>query len=253
MAGLFGRLLGRKSAPATPAVEEIEVEIPPIAVDRPFAAIGDIHGCDDLLVRLLDRLATDAPEAELVFVGDYIDRGDKNAEVLRRLMDLRDTSATFLMGNHERMCLDFIDNPEEKGARWLRHGGLQTVASFGVSGSAQDPVGLRDKMVAAMGEEMIDWLRNLALTYQNGNVYAVHAAAHPEHPISEQAEKILIWGHPKFGKLPRKDGLWVVHGHTIMDMPRVSQGVVSIDTGAYATGRLSAAIFANGDVQMVQA
>lgn len=249
MAGLFGRLLGRKEA--QPVYEPIEVEIPPIAVERPFVAIGDIHGCDALLERLLEKLAAESPDAELVFVGDYIDRGEESAQALRRLMDLE--GAQFLLGNHERMCLEFIDNPEEKGPRWLRYGGLQTVASFGVSGSPDDPVGLRDKMVAAMGEEMISWMRNLDLIYTNGNVFAVHAAAHPEKPIEVQGEKTLIWGHPKFGKQPRRDGLWVVHGHTIVNMPRVSQGVVSIDTGAYATGRLSAAIFAESDVQIVQA
>lgn len=249
MAGLLGRLFGRKDVIAVE--EPIEVEIPPIAVDRPFVAIGDVHGCDDLLGRLLDKLDVEAPDAELVFVGDYIDRGEQNAQVLRRLMTLE--GATFLLGNHERMCLDFIDNPEEKGARWLRYGGLQTVASFGVSGSPKAPVALRDAMVDAMGADTIAWLRNLPLTYSNGNVYAVHAAAHPERPIAGQSEKLLIWGHPKFGKQPRRDGLWVVHGHTIVDMPQVSQGVVSIDTGAYATGRLSAAIFAGNDVQVIQA
>lgn len=249
MAGFVGRLFGRKSR--VELQEPIEVDIPPIAVDRPFAAVGDIHGCDDLLANLLSKLAKEAPEAELLFVGDYIDRGEQSAQALRRLMDIE--GAKFLLGNHERMCLDFIDNPEEKGARWLKHGGLQTVASFGVSGAPNELVDLRDRLVEAMGDEMLAWLRGLPLTYKNGNVYAVHAAAHPDQPIEGQGEKPLIWGHPKFGRQPRRDGLWVVHGHTIVEMPRVSQGVVSIDTGAYATGRLTAAIFAGNDVQIVQA
>lgn len=247
MAGLLGRIFGQRAAPAEP--ELIEVDIPPIAVEKPFVAIGDIHGCDDLLARLLDKLATEAPNAEIVFVGDYIDRGEQSAQVLRRLMTL---DAKFLIGNHERMCLDFIDFPEEKGPRWLRNGGLQTVASFGVTGSAADPVSMRDQLTEAMGEDLVAWMRNLPLTYQNGNVFVVHAAAHPEKPIDGQGEKPLIWGHPKFGKQPRRDGLWVVHGHTIVDMPKISQGVVSVDTGAYATGRLSAAIFAGNDVQFLQ-
>lgn len=248
MAGVLSRLFKHRRDPVEPDFNA--VEIPPIAVDRPFVAIGDIHGCDDLLARLLDKLAAEAPDADLVFVGDFIDRGEQSAQVLRRLMRL---NATFLMGNHERMCLDFIDFPEEKGLRWLNNGGLQTVASFGVVGSVADIVALRDQTVKAMGDDMIAWMRSLPLTYQNGNVYAVHAAAHPEQPIEGQGETPLIWGHPKFGKQPRQDGLWVVHGHTIVDMPQIAQGVVSIDTGAYATGRLSAAIFAGHDVQIVQA
>jgi serine/threonine protein phosphatase 1 len=151
------------------------------------------------------------------------------------------------------MCLDFIDYPEEKGPRWLRNGGLQTIASFGVSGSLNNPVALRDQMVAAMGYELISWLRELPLVYENGNIRGVHAAAHPEKPIEGQGEKPLIWGHSKFGRLPRSDGLWVVHGHTVVDVPKVSQGVVSIDTGAYATGRLTAAVFFGNDVRFIQA
>lgn len=249
MAGLFGRLLGRRETPVEP--EPIEVEIPPIAVDKPFVAIGDVHGRADLLESLLDKLAKDAPDAQLLFVGDYIDRGEESAQVLRRIMQLDD--AICLMGNHERMCLDFIEHPEEKGPRWMRNGGLQTVASFGVSGSPNDLVPLRDAMVAEMGEDMLAWLKALKLWHKNGNVYAVHAAAHPEEPIDGQGEKPLIWGHSLFRKQPRIDGQWVVHGHTIVDTPTVSQGVVSIDTGAYATGRLTAAYFDGHDVQMLQA
>lgn len=249
MPGIINRIFGRNYGEPRP--EPIEVEISPLSVDRPFAVIGDIHGCDDLLERLLNKVSVEAPEAEIVLVGDYIDRGEQSAQVLRRLMQLE--GAHFLLGNHERMCLDFIDYPNEKGPRWLRNGGLQTVASFGVSGSANDPVSLRDQVVSAMGNDMLAWMRDLPLSYQNGNVYAVHAAAHPEKPIEEQGEKPLIWGNSKFGKQPRRDGLWVVHGHTIVDMPTVSRGVVSIDTGAYATGRLSAAIFVDNDIRFLQA
>lgn len=249
MARLFGRLFGRNEKQNE--LEVVEIAIPPIAAEKPFAAIGDIHGCDDLLARLLEKLSNEAPDVELLFVGDYIDRGEQSARVLRRLMDFEGSYC--LLGNHERMCLDFIDHPEEKGARWLRNGGLQTIASFGVSGATNELVSLRDQMVAAMGDELIRWLRELPLVYENGNIRAVHAAAHPEKPIEGQGEKPLIWGHSKFGRLPRRDGLWVVHGHTIVDVPKVFEGVVSIDTGAYATGRLTAAIFAGNDVQFVQA
>ena len=248
MAGLMSRLFGKKSYNSAPP--PIEVEMPPLAVDHPFVAIGDIHGCDDLLERLLSKLTVEAPDAELVFVGDYIDRGEQNAKALRRLMRLED--ATVLLGNHERMCLDFIDKPEEKGPRWFRYGGLQTLASFGVSGSTKDPVGLRDGLIAAMGEEMVNWLCKLPLSYSNGNIHVVHAGADPDKPIEAQSEKALIWGHERFRKQARRDKFWVVHGHTIVDVPCVARGVVSIDTGAYATGRLSAAIFAGNDVQFIQ-
>ncbi len=69
----------------------------------------------------------------------------------------------------------------------------------------------------------------------------VHAALDPLLPVDHQPSGTLIWGHADFGKLPRQDGQWVVHGHTIVDAPRILDGVISVDTGAYATGRLTMA------------
>jgi len=75
------------------------------------------------------------PDAPRVFVGDYVDRGENSADVLRTLFALKDDrKVVCLIGNHEDMMLGFIDDPEKKGARWLRYGGLQTLASFGIGG-----------------------------------------------------------------------------------------------------------------------
>ena len=71
--------------------------------------------------------------------------------------------------------------------------------------------------------------------------------------IEDQENRTLLWGHKDFGRVPRADGMWIVHGHTIVDTPVMNRGVISIDTGAYATGNLTAATIMNGDVSFTYA
>ncbi|QPM92567.1 metallophosphoesterase family protein [Pseudooceanicola algae] len=232
----------------------------PRAPDRAFCAIGDIHGRDDLLERMLERLGQTLPEdAPMIFVGDYIDRGEKSAQVLRQLHALQtgptsgDPSGATprevicLMGNHERMMLDFLDSPARHGPRWNRYGGLQTMASFGlgfVSDNAGEEAWIkqRDQLRTALGPDLESWLTKLPLHWSSGNVTVVHAAADPALPIPEQSSQTLLWGHEAFETTPRGDGQWIVHGHTIVDMPHETAGRIAVDTGAYATGRLTAAL-----------
>ncbi|MEY1556943.1 metallophosphoesterase [Yoonia sp. R2331] len=213
----------------------------PISVDPPCFVIGDVHGCADLLAKILDRAP---PDADLICVGDYVDRGDHSADVLGILQARPDI--TCLMGNHEAMMLKFLDNPIGPANRWLRFGGLQTLASFGVTGGAEtdDPdqlTRLSEALRTAMGTALIDWLRDLPCQTLRGNVMITHAGADPALAPADQDDKVLIWGHPDFAKRKRDDGLWVLHGHTIVNMPEARNGRIAIDTGAYATGRLTAA------------
>ena len=221
----------------------------PLAPDVPFHAVGDIHGRADLLRKLLLSLERGAaPAARLVFVGDYVDRGDQSREVLDRLQALqreRPGAVICLMGNHERMLLDFLDEPEHAGPRWLDNGGLQTMRSYGVSARAQlhsrnrlEPA--RDAFRDALGPTEA-WLRGLPLIWRSGNVAVVHAAADPSVPIDAQTDRTLLWGHRDFGLLPRRDGIWIVHGHTITERPEARAGRIAIDTGAYVSGVLTAA------------
>lgn len=111
----------------------------PPCPETPVGVIGDVHGCAELLEELLGRL-DEAGVKHIVTVGDYVDRGERSADVLHMLRARSsETPETLvcLMGNHEKMMLDFLDRPVERGARWLRNGGLQTLASFGI-GNASD-------------------------------------------------------------------------------------------------------------------
>ena len=223
----------------------------PLRPAEPFCVIGDIHGRADLLAELADRIAQTLPEMKVVCVGDYVDRGDDSAAVLRDLhVESRREGSPLvcLAGNHEAMLLEFLDRPEESGARWLRYGGLQTLSSYGLReiGLSMRPERLsaaRDELRAALPDGMEGWLRSLPLHWSSGNVAVVHAGAAPSLPIDGQDPNNLLWGHPEFETRERTDGTWVVHGHTVVEAPRMAGGRIAIDTGAYATGILTAAAF----------
>jgi serine/threonine protein phosphatase 1 len=160
------------------------------------------------------------------------------------------------MGNHEAMMLDFLNAPVESGPRWLKHGGIQTLASFGISGATEasegtDLLRARDALYDVMGEEMVDWLNNLDPIGWSGNVAVVHAGADPSTPLEKHDPDTFVWGHPDFSRKPRRDGFWVVHGHTVVDAPSMKDGRISIDTGAYATDRLTAAVLSKDGVEFM--
>ncbi len=229
-----------------------------ILPDQPFVAVGDVHGRADLLHRLLDGLA-ESPHADLplVFVGDYVDRGEQSADVLRTLKTRTEAgNVTCLLGNHEDMLLNFLEDPAAQGPRWLRFGGLQTMASFGAPLLAQTAdeaewIAARDHLAEEMGADLIDWIYKCPTSWQSGNIAVVHAGADPMTPIDEQDAHTLVWGHPDFETEDRRDSTWVVHGHTIVDNAIAEHGRISVDTGAYATSVLSAAVIAPGDVSFL--
>ncbi|MCK0122141.1 metallophosphoesterase [Loktanella sp. F6476L] len=230
----------------------------PVAPDSPAFIIGDLHGCKPQLMTLLAKMDALDPDAPRVFVGDYVDRGEDSAGVLRTLFEIKnDPQVTCLIGNHEDMMLGFLDKPETKGQRWLRYGGLQTLASFGIGGVTNSSEGAalitaRDALLDAMGADMHDWLRNLPATWKTGNLTVVHAGADPVTPLALQPDKTFKWGHRDFATTLRTDGTWVAHGHTIVDAANSDGGKIAVDTGAYATGILTAAYVTQGDVTFVQ-
>jgi serine/threonine protein phosphatase 1 len=256
MKNLIARLLRGTEPNPSPCVTFDAPRVP----GQPFGVIGDIHGRADLLEQMVGLLADLSPDIPVVFVGDYIDRGDDSRAVLEMLSEpgrffSRDTIC--LMGNHEAMCLSFLDDPAANGRFWIRNGGLQTMASFGVGGvgpgsGADEFAKARDALALAMGDRLIKWMRALPLIWSSGNVSVVHAAADPDLAMEEQPSNVLQWGHPEFARRNRSDGRWVVHGHTIVEQPMAENGRISVDTGAYATGRLTAAILREGDLEFRQ-
>lgn len=244
---MFGKLFGRSRKTV-----EFEGEIAP---DEPLFVVADIHGRIDLLEKLLDK---QPKGTQLIFLGDYIDRGEESAKVVARVMVETQKGAIALAGNHEVMLLDFLMEPTAKGARFMRFGGLQTLQSYGVSGislhmSDEELLTARDTATDAIPAEQVDWLKSLPVQHQSGNIHIVHAGANPETPMNDQKRRHLIWGHKEFGKIARSDGQWVLRGHEIVDQPVISQGCVHFDLGSFATGRLAAAHVTAGAIEFIQA
>ena len=216
----------------------------PVRPDRPFFAVGDIHGGLEPLERLLDRLDAIVETEPVICVGDYVDRGPQSAAVVERLYDLTQAHPdrfVCLRGNHEDMLLSFLDDPDDAGPRWLRHGGLQTLESYRVTLPDGSMAAARDSLAERIGETRIDWLRTLPTVWRSGNVAVTHAGADPSRPVETQDAANRVWGHPDFLTRTRDDGVWVVYGHVVVAEAHSTAGRIAIDTGAYATGRLTAA------------
>lgn len=218
------------------------------APESPFYAVGDVHGRADLLAEMLGLIDTDAaaqgmPDAPIVFLGDYVDRGPEAGATLATLRALDPARVACLMGNHERMLLDALDRPVERGDRWLTHGGMETLASYGLA-HLFDAQEIATRLRAALPQGMEAWLRALPATWRSGDVICVHAALDPAVSPAAQDPRVLLWGRPP--RRARSDGLWVVHGHTVVETPEITGRRVAVDTGAWVSGRLTAAAITPG-------
>jgi len=220
-------------------------------------AIGDIHGRLDLLDALLDIIGADAATSAvkqrpvLVFVGDYIDRGPASKGVIDRLIRLREASdrgngleVRTLMGNHEQTLLQFLDSPEV-GPSWVEFGGGETLASYGVTrppgrGDADSWRVVQEQFRQALPADHLALLRSLELSARYGDYLFVHAGVRPGVPWERQQPEDLLWIRNDFLSLPHRLDCVVVHGHTPDSEPFVGPDRINIDTGAYATGVLTA-------------
>ncbi len=225
-------------------------------------AVGDVHGRHDLLIRLLDRIFEDAAAYEaipkIVFLGDYIDRGEHardTIDLLIKLAERPDAETVFLMGNHEQMLLRFLREPSQ-GSRWLRYGGLQTLMSYRVGGVGNlqaegEASRFRSALIDALGPHL-GFLEGLRVSHRAGNLFFAHAGADPALPTEEQDVATLLWGCESFLTTDRDDGVWVVHGHFVVERPAAERGRIAVDTGAYFSGRLTAARIAGGEVVFLE-
>lgn len=239
---------------------------PPTAEGRLVYAVGDLHGCYDLLIGLLRRMAEDAAEAArgrratVVFLGDYVDRGPDSARVLEALCRLK-TSAPFdlclLKGNHEEALLRFLDSPGD-GAAWIAYGGAAALAAYGVHPPAPDDSRAayelaRDQLLARMPASHLRLLQTLDLMAVIGGYAFVHAGVAPGEPLRRQAERDLLWIRREFLEASGPFERVVVHGHTWADdRPTVTPVRIGLDTGAYETGVLSALRIEDEGLRLLQ-
>jgi len=214
-------------------------------------AVGDIHGRLDLFDRLIKRIEGDrakwAGEAEVVLLGDYVDRGPDSAAILERLAgDLpRWATWTLLKGNHEQAMLDSIDGDRRALRAWLEYGGRETLRSYGAPARValgNDDAAIVAELQSRVPATHVDLLRRLELTRRIGDYLFVHAGIRPGVPIDAQEERDLLWIRSEFLDCKDDHGCIVVHGHSITREVTERANRIGIDTGAYASGRLTALV-----------
>ena len=222
-------------------------------------AIGDIHGQMDMLVHALGLIkAEGGSDAEIVFVGDYTDRGPQSRAVIEYLIQEKEAGRPWvcLKGNHDRLFSRFIrevriDDPAIKsGNTWLhnRLGGPMTLASYlnttpiafdaisdAFGGPRSNNAGLEDLVAAAQHDvpsEHIDILDSLPLTYETDTHLFVHAGIRPRVALENQTEDDLIWIREPFFAQTAPFEKIIIHGHTAYDQPTDFGNRIGIDGGA---------------------
>jgi serine/threonine protein phosphatase 1 len=214
-------------------------------------AIGDVHGRLDLLRDLHQQIRDHGREYPVdrrvvVHIGDYIDRGYQSRQTIDYLLDspLAGFDMVYLQGNHERTLLEFLEDLSV-GPSWLRYGGRETLFSYGLEWDRDPEEGedalrrIQDNLRTALPDHHRRFLSALPLMYEEGDYLFVHAGVRPGVPLERQRPEDLLWIRDEFLRSDADHGKVIVHGHSISEEPVLRANRVGIDTGAFATGRLT--------------
>lgn len=206
-------------------------------------AIGDVHGHLELLLKLEQLIAADAKkepgEKALILLGDYVDRGPASADVIAHVMKpSRHGLRTFqLAGNHEEIMLDFLKSPSPDHA-WLRFGGVDTLRSYGIDELPPAREDLHALLRAKIPEAHVRFLESLPSLIAFPDLCFTHGGTDPDVDLKDQLDEVLLWKRPDADPVPLP--YLLVHGHTPVKRAEITPARVNVDTGAYATGILSA-------------
>ena len=227
-------------------------------------AIGDIHGQLALLKAAHARIARDAAAqdgpAQVVHVGDLLDRGPHSREVVDYLMQGQAAGQPWIVlkGNHDRFLPQFATQPDwvdagmGSGRHWLDHEGLgaaATLASYRVEPG--EHARTHAAVLSAVPEAHLHWLRDLPLWHLTPQVLFVHAGIRPGVDLARQTEQDLVWIRKGFLDDDRDHGVLVVHGHTVVDQVTHFGNRLAIDTGAAYGGPLSVVVFDQDGLHLV--
>ncbi|MCP4182721.1 MAG: serine/threonine protein phosphatase [Hyphomicrobiales bacterium] len=232
-------------------------------------AIGDVHGCYDLLLDLENLIINDADgvigSKLIIMLGDYVDRGLRSREVIDHLI-ARPPSGferICLAGNHEQMMSDFYNNPWGVWP-WLEYGGDDTLASYGIF----EIHNLKNRnlelaLKSCIPEGHVEFIDRLPSLLATPDFVFVHAGLRPNIPLSQQNDADLLWIRGDFmnseslkiassKEFALEQNVRIVHGHIPNDEPVVSNTRICVDTGAYMSGELTALkIKSNGDISFL--
>ncbi|BCA60719.1 hypothetical protein HMP06_3488 [Sphingomonas sp. HMP6] len=213
-------------------------------------AIGDVHGRLDLLRDLLDQIDADSQARPcqrefIVFLGDLIDRGPDSRGVLQLLQTIRLNlpNPVFVMGNHEEMLLRVLGDDPERVWDWMSFGGYEFAQSYGVEVgrlATLPAAAAAAEIRAAMPPTDLAFVESFVDSFRFGDYLFVHAGIRPGTPLEQQKISDLRWIREDFLDSSACHPFVVVHGHTISDGPDERPNRIGIDTGAYASGVLTA-------------
>jgi serine/threonine protein phosphatase 1 len=191
--------------------------------------IGDIHGCRDMLLPLIEKV-TPTIEDQLVFLGDYIDRGPDSHGVVDDLLSLQQQfpETVFLRGNHEQMLLDFLSGTET--LMFLLNGGAATLASYSSDEENAKPT---------IPSDHLTFFNNLKSSFVCGDFIFVHAGLRPGVSFEEQNEHDMLWIRGEFINSDYDWGRKVVFGHSPQPEVLWRDNMIGLDTGAYYNGCLT--------------
>jgi serine/threonine protein phosphatase 1 len=223
-------------------------------------AIGDIHGRSDLLDRMVDAIARDVAQTPAaknltVTLGDYVDRGPDSRGVLDRLArNPFPTDYIALKGNHEELFETFLNKPES-GPQWRHLGGLETLHSYKVPVTALMLGKGFEEAAQALHQTLPPahsaFLGGLKLSLTVGSYFLCHAGVRPGISLESQRAEDLLWIRDEFLNSKAQFGKIVVHGHTPTQSPEVLANRINIDTGAFATGRLTCLVIEDAGLRFL--
>jgi serine/threonine protein phosphatase 1 len=240
----------------------------PLPDGRMAMAIGDVHGCAEHLEAMYQALAEDVgrlrpTETTCVLLGDLVDRGPNSLDCLGLAIDGLDAFTgnarvedIVLLGNHDAWLKMAMENRlrDEDARVWAYNGGDATFASLGLP-----PLLAAEELSAAIRARLpaaaVDLLGRMALNHRIGDLLFVHAGIDPRRPLEDQNEQAQLWIRDVF--LHAEDWpfeVLVIHGHTIdppVGPPEVFPHRIGIDTGAFATGVLTAMEFLGASMRFV--
>ncbi|MEH6757709.1 MAG: metallophosphoesterase family protein [Parasphingorhabdus sp.] len=217
---------------------------------RRVYAIGDIHGRNDLLQQLIEKIIDDDAQrgdiqSEIVFLGDLVDRGPDSAGVLETAMQLKKElgDVRFLMGNHEEVYLSAATGSEKATRFFNRIGGKETILSYEISMREYmelDNAALAERLPELIPAHHIDFVKAFEDQIIIGDYAFVHAGIRPGISLEEQKPKDLRWIREEFLSVKEAHEKVIIYGHTINEDVVEQSNRIGIDTGAYYTEKLTA-------------
>jgi serine/threonine protein phosphatase 1 len=228
--------------------------------------VGDVHGRDDLLASILTSIRQDRRDhpiarCQIIFLGDYIDRGPFSRQVVDRLLDGPGewsdglpTDWICLRGNHEDQAMRFLHDARQ-GQGWLLNGGMETLRSY-IGGICHDLDGdlaaLHMVFSRSVPPAHVRFLARRPLWHVVGDYFFVHAGIRPNLGLERQSPWDLLWIRQDFLMDCSDHGKVIVHGHSISEQPEIKSNRIGIDTGAYDTGCLTCLILEGNQIGFLQ-